>query len=169
MLHFYCLTSISHLLFQSTLQSGYYLLSASKDSSLKIWDLREGRLLFTLQGHSGPVNCARFSRDGEFFSSGGADQLVMVWKTNLFSSSSSGNTAAESNKPTQSLSSGATSASTRHHSDLSNRPMSAIVTPQRFLISSVSLPLPYATHYLWCSRYYQLVVFRVVLFQYRMK
>lgn len=52
--------------------------------SLKIWDLREGRLLFTLQGHSGPVNCARFSKDGDFFASGGADQLVMLWKSNLY-------------------------------------------------------------------------------------
>lgn len=51
---------------------------------MKIWDLREGRLLFTLQGHAGAVNCARFSNDGHFFASGGADQMVMVWKSNLY-------------------------------------------------------------------------------------
>lgn len=67
------------------------MLSASKDATLKIWDLREGRLLFTLQSHTGPVRCARFSHDGNYFASGGADQLVMLWKvphplaTNLFS------------------------------------------------------------------------------------
>ena len=60
------------------------MLSSSKDSSLKIWDLREGRLLFTLQGHAGAVNAAQFSNDGHFFASGGADQLVMVWKSNLY-------------------------------------------------------------------------------------
>jgi centriolar protein POC1 len=65
-------------------QSGYYLLSSSKDCSLKIWDLREGRLLFTLLGHSGPVNAAKFSADGHFFASGGADQLVMIWKSNFY-------------------------------------------------------------------------------------
>lgn len=65
-------------------QSGYYLLSSSKDSSLKIWDLREGRLLFTLQSHAGPVNSAQFSADGNFFASGGADELVMIWKSNLY-------------------------------------------------------------------------------------
>ena len=32
-------------------QSGYYLVSTSRDSSIKIWDLREGRLLFTLQAN----------------------------------------------------------------------------------------------------------------------
>ena len=60
------------------------MLSSSKDCSLKIWDLREGRLLFTLLGHSGPVNAAKFSADGHFFASGGADQLVMIWKSNFF-------------------------------------------------------------------------------------
>lgn len=60
------------------------MLSSSKDCSLKIWDLREGRLLFTLLGHSGPVNAAKFSADGHFFASGGADQLAMIWKSNFF-------------------------------------------------------------------------------------
>lgn len=60
------------------------MLSSSKDSSLKIWDLREGRLLFTLQSHAGPVNAAEFSADGNFFASGGADELVMIWKSNLY-------------------------------------------------------------------------------------
>jgi WD40 repeat protein len=64
-------------------QSGNYMLSSSKDSTLKVWDIREGRLLFTMQGHTGPVNAAKFSTDGNFFASGGADQLVMVWKSNL--------------------------------------------------------------------------------------
>lgn len=50
---------------------------------MKIWDLREGRLLYSLQSHVGPVNCARFSKDGHFFASGGIDELVMIWKSNL--------------------------------------------------------------------------------------
>jgi WD40 repeat protein len=60
------------------------LLSAGKDATLKIWDLREGRLLFTMQSHTGPVNTAQFSPDGHFFASGGADELVMIWKSNLY-------------------------------------------------------------------------------------
>jgi WD40 repeat protein len=64
-------------------QSGFYLLSTSRDSSLKLWDLREGRLIYTLQGHSGSVNTSAFSDDGNFFVSGGADQLVLVWGTNI--------------------------------------------------------------------------------------
>lgn len=61
------------------------MLSSSRDSTMKIWDLREGRLLFTLQGHTGPVNATSFTDDGNYFASGGADQLVMVWKSNFFS------------------------------------------------------------------------------------
>ena len=37
------------------------MLSASKDSKLKIWDLREGRLLFTLQCHSGNATIYTYS------------------------------------------------------------------------------------------------------------
>ncbi|RYH13566.1 hypothetical protein EON65_35370, partial [archaeon] len=51
---------------------------------MKIWDLREGRLLFTMQSHVGPVNAAAFSSDGHFFASGGVDELVMVWKSNIY-------------------------------------------------------------------------------------
>ena len=40
--------------------------------------------MFTLLGHSGPVNAAKFSADGNFFASGGADQLVMIWKSNFY-------------------------------------------------------------------------------------
>ena len=59
-------------------------MSSSKDGTMKIWDLREGRQLFTMKGHTGPVNCARFSSDGHFFASAGADQMVMIWKSNLY-------------------------------------------------------------------------------------
>lgn len=46
--------------------------------------MREGRLLFTMESHTGPVNSAQFSTDGHFFASGGADELVMIWKSNLY-------------------------------------------------------------------------------------
>ena len=63
--------------------SGNYLLSASSDNSLKIFDLIEGRPFYTLHGHKAPVLDAAFSPSGEFFASGGADEQVLVWKTNF--------------------------------------------------------------------------------------
>ncbi|XP_022104987.1 POC1 centriolar protein homolog A-like isoform X1 [Acanthaster planci] len=63
--------------------SGNYLITASNDSTLKILDLLEGRLFYTLHGHQGPATAVAFSRTGEHFASGGADEQVMVWKTNF--------------------------------------------------------------------------------------
>lgn len=39
--------------------------------------------MYTLEGHEGPVNAAVFSPDGEYFASGGADDQVLVWRSNL--------------------------------------------------------------------------------------
>ena len=63
--------------------NGRYLLSSSKDSTLKIWDLRQGHILYTLYGHEGSSNAIGFSPCGDYFTSGGTDSVVMVWKSNL--------------------------------------------------------------------------------------
>ena len=53
------------------------MISSSDDGTTKIWDLREGQLLYTLRGHSGAVSSAQFSPDGgAFFATGGADKMV---------------------------------------------------------------------------------------------
>jgi centriolar protein POC1 len=36
-----------------------------------------------LNGHEGAALCAEFSPAGDYFASGGADEKVMVWKTNF--------------------------------------------------------------------------------------
>jgi centriolar protein POC1 len=63
--------------------NGRFLLSASNDSTLKIWDLRNGHILYTLYGHEGPSTSVNFSPCGDFFTTAGADSIVMVWKSNL--------------------------------------------------------------------------------------
>ncbi|XP_076447302.1 uncharacterized protein LOC143284496 isoform X1 [Babylonia areolata] len=72
--------AVSKLSFHS---NGNYLLTSSEDGTLKIFDLLEGRIFYTLHGHQGPVTAATFSKNGEFFASGGADEQVLVWKTNF--------------------------------------------------------------------------------------
>lgn len=39
-------------------------------------DLLEGRPIYTLQGHEGPITSVTFSANGQYFASGGADQQV---------------------------------------------------------------------------------------------
>lgn len=56
--------------------SGNYLLSGSDDGQLKVFDLLEGRLFYTLHGHQGPVTAVAFSRSGDYFGSGGSDEQV---------------------------------------------------------------------------------------------
>ncbi len=52
-------------------------------SPLKVWDLKEGHLFYTMCGHQGGVFCTHFSPDGEYFSTAGHDTNVLVWKTNI--------------------------------------------------------------------------------------
>ena len=62
---------------------GNYLLSCSADGALRIWDVREGRLLYTVLAHSDSVNCCEFSPDGNHFVSGSTDGLVMAWRSGI--------------------------------------------------------------------------------------
>lgn len=62
----------------------------------QIWDLREGRLVYTLKGHSGPVTACAFSADGTHFASGGEDGLVMSWRSHLENRMAGGATGASS-------------------------------------------------------------------------
>lgn len=49
----------------------------------QVWDLREGQLFYTLHGHEGATYGVNFSPAGDFFASGGADEQVLVWRTNF--------------------------------------------------------------------------------------
>lgn len=48
-----------------------------------MWDLREGQLFYTLRGHEGASLGVAFSPAGDYFASAGADEQVMVWRTNF--------------------------------------------------------------------------------------
>eukprot|EP01060_Flectonema_neradi_P015040 TRINITY_DN2171_c1_g1_i1.p1 TRINITY_DN2171_c1_g1~~TRINITY_DN2171_c1_g1_i1.p1 ORF type:complete len:554 (+),score=119.85 TRINITY_DN2171_c1_g1_i1:65-1726(+) len=63
--------------------SGDWLLSTSNDATVKVWDVREGYLAYVVSAHSGGVSSGEFSPNGEFFATGGCDNMVMVWKSNF--------------------------------------------------------------------------------------
>src|SRR5215213_474296 len=51
------------------------------DTSARLWDARTGRLIDILKGHTGDVNSAVFSSDGNLVLTAGEDGLVLVWST----------------------------------------------------------------------------------------
>lgn len=67
-------------------QAGRYLASTGADGTVKLYDLRQGQLLYTLEGHAGGASACAFSglcEMGELMASGGADRTVMVWRSQL--------------------------------------------------------------------------------------
>lgn len=59
------------------------MISTSNDSTIKIWDLRKGCIMYTLYGHEGPSTTAAWSPLGDYFVTGGADSVVLCWQSNL--------------------------------------------------------------------------------------
>jgi WD40 repeat protein len=53
--------------------------TGSFDSSIKIWDLENGRELRSLAGHVGAVKALALSPDGKWLASGGNDQTLRIW------------------------------------------------------------------------------------------
>ncbi|XP_049399060.1 WD40 repeat-containing protein HOS15-like [Solanum stenotomum] len=55
------------------------LASASFDSTVKLWDVDQGRLLHSLNGHREPVYSIAFSPNGEYMASGSLDKCMNIW------------------------------------------------------------------------------------------
>jgi len=61
--------------------SGDYLVSGSRDKSIKIWKLSTQRCLQTLTGqHDQSVLCLQFDPAADIIVSGGSDSYVVIWK-----------------------------------------------------------------------------------------
>jgi WD40 repeat protein len=59
---------------------GRRAVSASRDKTLKVWDLESGRELRTLQGHSYSVNGVAVSPDGRLAVSASMYKTLKVWE-----------------------------------------------------------------------------------------
>jgi WD40 repeat protein len=58
---------------------GQFIVSASNDKTVRIWDAPSGALLKTLEGHTSWVWSANFSADGKFIVSASLDKTVRIW------------------------------------------------------------------------------------------
>jgi WD40 repeat protein len=75
------------LTFAEFSHSGKLVVTASLDSSIRVWDAVSGQAHLTLDGHSagplgghrGPVNCAAFSADDQRVFTGSEDGTVREW------------------------------------------------------------------------------------------
>jgi WD40 repeat protein len=58
---------------------GKTLASASRDATIKLWDVATGRNTATLKGHSDAVSSVAFSPDGKTLASGSWDKAIKLW------------------------------------------------------------------------------------------
>ena len=56
------------------------ILSCSKDSTCKVYSIKQQKLLRELPGHADEVYTVDWSLDGEFGASGSKDRLVKLWR-----------------------------------------------------------------------------------------
>ncbi|XP_033728353.1 uncharacterized protein LOC117317613 [Pecten maximus] len=61
-------------------QDQKFLVSASADKTLKIWDMDREQLTRTLTGHTDEVWCTAISQDGEIVVSGSRDGSIRLWR-----------------------------------------------------------------------------------------
>lgn len=61
--------------------NGKYILTASADAELKLWDLVTGKLLHTYAGHKKAISYITFNKDGSLIASASEDNTAIVWET----------------------------------------------------------------------------------------
>jgi len=60
---------------------GHYIVSASSDTTVRLWNVQTGQCLYTLTGHRDTVNSAAFSTEGRYIVSASDDKTMRLWET----------------------------------------------------------------------------------------
>ncbi len=64
---------------------GTQIVTASADSTARVWNASDGKTIGELRGHSASLNTAVFSPDGRFIVTAGDDKTVRLWDAKSFS------------------------------------------------------------------------------------
>ena len=59
---------------------GQYILTASDDSTVRLWEQASGKPIMTYRGHERSVNSAVFSPDGQYILTASDDQTARLWE-----------------------------------------------------------------------------------------
>ena len=59
---------------------GQLLVTTSSDKSARVWNVHDGSLVQSLEGHTAEVVSASFSESGEYVATSSRDGKAMVWK-----------------------------------------------------------------------------------------
>ena len=59
--------------------TGLFALSGGRDKILRIWDVKDGRCLLSLEGHTGPITAVASVGPGKFVISGSRDRTLRLW------------------------------------------------------------------------------------------
>ena len=59
--------------------NGKYLVSASEDTKIKVWDFQKWKEIYVLSGNSCSIHCVTISPDGVFIVSGSSRRIITVW------------------------------------------------------------------------------------------
>lgn len=60
--------------------SGKYLVSVSDDKSIRIWDLKTGRCVKTIEAHSHFVTSVAYCSTSPIVATGSVDQSIKIWQ-----------------------------------------------------------------------------------------
>jgi WD40 repeat protein len=55
------------------------LATGSKDKTIKLWDVKTGKIIRTLEGHTNEVRSVSFSHNDEILATGSADKMIKLW------------------------------------------------------------------------------------------
>ena len=71
--------------------NGKYLISASSDTTVKVWNVHKGFCMSTLRTHKDYVKTLAYAKDREQVASAGLDKAIFLWDINTLTSLTSYN------------------------------------------------------------------------------